>query len=217
MTPTSTLTDVPALWAAVDRLTQPHTQKLERDNGQTETFALPSLFDQLAEAVHSLTSQGNNGRQQSRPPLDLNCLSLHTEITTTIRNALHQHHRKPLESLNLDLRSLVSELIRTKNPEPIQQWTEQARTWAGQIRTAISSDSDRAWRLWGFPCFECRATHTQERQPDSTYIRVPAIRVIWSNKLVRGIECAACGMTIMRSGLLDRIPYHLTAGVSHVA
>ena len=192
------------LWHATDRLTQPQPYLIERDTGHTERTTLPSLLDQLAAATDA-DVRGSGGRPQSRPPLDLGALSLLIHITATTEEFMHEYHLESQTRLGSDIRRVASRLVHLMDDDLIDWWTDQFRGWANQISATISNDLDRSWRMHGVPCPSCGRKMLEERQPDRITVLVPAMRVVWFNRLVRAVECAACGLVIPRSQLAERI------------
>lgn len=199
------------LWAAVDRLTKPTREKLERDGDRFEWMHMPSLFDQLAEAVQSGAGGMGHGKQQSRPPLDIACMSLLLEIADTVADACRSYSLKRTFDTPKDLRQVASQLLRVGDEDLTSWWTDQLRSWCGQIKAAISCDPDRSWRLHGLACPECGADSIPERTPDGT-MRTPAIEVVWRAGLVRAVACRMCGATWMRGEGLDTLAERVLEG-----
>lgn len=180
------------LWSAVDGLTNPRRERVDRDNGRGEWITLPSLFDQLTEAVQSGPGSGGHGRQGSRPPLDVECVSLLLDIAGAVADACRGLELKRTFDTPEDLRSVVSRLIREPDSGDEQDWwVTQIRAWCGQIRATISSDPDRPWELHDVPCPECGARTTHSNN-DTERVRRPAITVWWSRGYVRAVECRVC-------------------------
>lgn len=191
------------LWGAVDGLTKPYRQRLERDGGATEWVQVGSLLEQLTEAVQSGAGDSGPGVQGSRPPLDVACVSLLIEISDAVRDGCRGFDIKRRFDTAADLRQLASRLTREQdNTDEIAWWVEALRGWCSRIRATISSDPDRSWRLHGIPCPDCSTRYVHEWD-DGQKLRRPAIHVIWSNGLVRAIQCNACAATWYRGTDLD--------------
>jgi hypothetical protein len=185
---------------------------LERDNGRSEWVTLPSLLDQLAEAVQ--TGRGGNGRgkQGSRPPLDIAAMSLLIEIAGTTRDALRGYAIKRSGDTPRDIRALASQLLRVADDTLTQAWIGQIQHWAGQIRATISNDQDRPWHLHGLPCPECKATSVPN--PNGEGGRLAAVTATWSRGYVRAVECHMCGWCVFRGGELDTYAQTLIDGAA---
>jgi hypothetical protein len=193
------------LWSAVDLLTKPHRQRLERDNGSTEWVEIGSLLDQLTEAVQSGSGESGRGVQGSRPPLDVACVSLLIDIAEAVREACRGFDIKRQFDTAKDLRRLASRLVAEQdNDDEIDWWVDALHGWCRHIRSAISIDPDRSWRLHGVPCPDCRTMHILEND-DGQAVRRPAIHVIWASGLVRAIQCQACEATWYRGTSLDAL------------
>lgn len=197
------------LWQAVDRLTSPTREKLERDQGATQWVRLPSLFDQLVEAVQSGRGSEGHGRQASRPPLDIACVSLLIEIAEAVADAMRSYERNRTFHTPTDLRSVASSVV--ADPDGDQDWwTEQIQSWCGQIRAVISNDVDRPWHLHGVACPECAAIHVTNPE-DGELVRRPAVVVTWARGYVRAVECRMCGAVWYRGSDLERLVEKITA------
>lgn len=192
------------IWAAVDRLTNPIRERIERDGGRLEWITLPSLYDQLAEAVQNGAGSQARGVQASRPPLDAIALSLLVDIDGTIREACRDRDVKRAFDTHRDLRGLASSLLRESEGDELDWWTGKLGEWAGEIRAVISSDPDRPTRLHSIPCPACRATHVTERD-GTDHVRRPAIVVSWANGYVRAVECRMCGAVWFRGADLEKL------------
>jgi hypothetical protein len=199
------------LWAAVDGLTRPVRQRLERDGGGSEWANMPSLLAQLIEAVQTGAGGSGKGKQESRPPLDIACMSLLLEIAGDIAEACRSFDIKRDFDIEKDLRHLASAVTAVPdNGDEIDWWTERVRRWCGQIRATISSDPDRSWRLHGVPCPDCGTKHVTEQQNGET-LRTPVIQVKWVRGLVRYIQCQACEAVWYRGADLEQLAERLLA------
>jgi hypothetical protein len=166
---------------------------------------MPSLLQQLAEAVVSGAGGHGRGKQGSRPPLDIAAMSLMLEIVSCVREALIGFDRKPDPDTGESVRDLASELLRHPDEaDAVDWWTSQFRSWGGQIRAAISSDPDRPTRLWGVACPECSVKFIPEIR-DGEQVKRPAVFVHWNRKLLQAIECSACTASWFRGEQLDQL------------
>lgn len=195
----------PDLWQAVDRLTNPYRQRLERDNGTHEWVSMSSLFDQLSDAVQTGAGTQAHGVQGSKPPLDTACLSLLIEIAEAVADACRSLTVRRSFDTPTDLRAVVSEMgRRTDDGDEQDWWVGQLNSWCGQIRAAISSDPDRPWQLHNVACPDCAARTVPVADAGET-VRRSAVLVTWSRGYVRAVECRACGAVWYRGADLDRL------------
>lgn len=204
------------IWAAVDRLTQPQRQRLERDTGGVEWVRLPSLLDQLAEAVKSLTSSAGPGKQQSRPPLNVDCMSLLLEITEAAGEFLREHRIKRKFELGDDLRQVASKLTVIGDDDQSDWWVDECRHWAARIRLMISNNPDRPWNLHGLPCPDCGAKTVPDVTADGSAVRVPAVVVEWARGYVRAVTCRSCDAVWLRGAELEDLAEKILAN-THVS
>jgi len=181
------------LWDAADALTQPTRQRLIRDHGPTEWIVLPSLFDQLVEAIDSGRGGAGHGKQTSKPPLDAQALSLLIEIAEHIRSGCWNWRVKRTFDNPRDLRQIVSAVIRHNQPTEIAATHKQIRGWASKIRTLISSDPDRTWRMHSAACRVCGSVSVPVFADDGTQTRQPALAVHSADGVIDHIECGFCG------------------------
>jgi hypothetical protein len=201
--PAEKLLDARDHWDAVDALTRPTLTRLTRDNGHTERVTLPSLLDQLVEAMYGAESGGSHGVPSSRPPVDTAALSLLCRITDTVRDALRQRKLKRSFVLADDLRSLTSAVNTEGDPDRINDCVRLVRSWAGQIRATISNDPDRTWRLHGAACRVCASTTVPVFDADGGETRQPALIVHSDDGRIDKIECGFCGSVLTGPMMLD--------------
>lgn len=190
-------------WDAADRLTQPAHERLVRDNGHTERVQLPSLLDQLVEAMESGAGDKTGRMQASKPPLDTACMSLLCTITDTVRDGLRQRDIKRTFCLADDLRALVSAVNRQGDLDCIDQWARHLRSWAAQIRATISNDPDRTWRMHGAACRVCGSTSVPVYGDDGDKTRQPALIVHSEDGVIDLIRCDFCGSELNGPDLVD--------------
>lgn len=190
-------------WDAADALTKPVTRRLVRDNGHTERYQLPSLLDQLVEAMESGAGQKTGRMQASKPPLDTACMSLLFTITAFARDGLRQ--RKIKRSFNLadDLRALVSAVNTQGDAERIDKCVRLLRSWAAQIRATISNDPNRTWRMHGASCRVCGSTSVPVFDEDGDETRQPALVVHSADGVIDLIRCDFCGTELAGPDLVD--------------
>ena len=212
------------LWAAVDALTNPRRQKLRRDDGAVEWFILPSLWDQLIEAMEKNTGDQGNGKMRSRPPMNMAAMSLLLRIAGMVRDERHQRLREAKASadgarvrtlkgrppLNTpgELRQVISDVIRSGD-QPIRDtewtifewWEDQIRAWSSQIRTTIGVGD--TWRLYGAACRTCRAMTVPAFEDGKENGRQPALVVYTANGIVTGVICDMCGSSLADIHLRD--------------
>lgn len=190
-------------WDAADALTKPGTRRLVRDNGHTERVTLPSLLDQLVEAMESGAGQKTGRMQASKPPLDTACMSLLFTITDTVRDGLRQRKIKRTFQLADDLRALVSAVNTEGDTARIDQCARMLRSWAGQIRATISNDPDRTWRMHGAACRVCGSTSVPVFDEDGDQTHQPALIVHSNDGVIDLIRCDFCGSELTGPDLVD--------------
>jgi len=108
---------------------------------------MPSLWDQLVEAVTSLTGHASTGAQRSRPPCNTDAISLQIEIESKVRWACRTARIRRTFDLPKDLRQLMSAVIRDADPDNITAWQALIRHWVALTKLTISNDPDRSWRM----------------------------------------------------------------------
>ena len=207
------------LWAAVDALTNPRRQKLRRDDGAVEWFTLPSLWDQLIEAMDHATGSNGSGKMQSRPPVNTAAISLLIRIAGVVRDERRQRLREATERADTpriltlrgrpplntpgELRQVISDVIRCGD-QPIEGsewtffewWESQIDSWCAQIRATIGQAE--TWRLYGAPCRTCRALTVPAFDPDTGEEsgRQPALIVHSSDGMITSVICDMCGSAL---------------------
>jgi hypothetical protein len=182
------------LWHAVDSLVNPTRVRLPRD--PDEWVTLPSLWDQLAEAVDSLTGRATTGAQQSRPPCNTEALSLLLEIAGKVRDGCYRAGLKRTRDVPRDLRQTVSNAIRTNNPDIIDAAHTQIRHWIALIKLTISNDPDRTWPLHGAACRICGSVTIPAWNEDGQEVRQDAIRAYSKEGTIDHLKCGFCGATL---------------------
>lgn len=195
------MTDSTALWLAVDSLTTPVRHQIRRDDGSVTWQTVDSVWHQLVDAVISGQGSARRGKQESKPPLDAEALSLKLIIEGTVSDACMSYMLERQHDTAKDLRRLASEVLRMMDTDLTQWWVECIQSWTRQAVTVISSDPDRD-KQWAMACPNCR-THFTYDQADGT--RRPVIRVKMNNGLTRWVECIECGWQITRAEMMERV------------
>lgn len=184
------------LWNATDTLLNPTRVRLPRDDSPPEWVTLPSLWDQLIEAVASLTGRASTGAQRSRPPCNTDALSLLLEIAYAVRDGCLDAHLKRTCDVPHDLRQVVSHVIGSGDPAALEKSHELIRSWAAQVRLTISNDPDRTWRMHGAACRICGSTTVPTWDDDGQEARQPALIVHSEDGVIDAIICDFCGTTL---------------------
>lgn len=195
------MTDTTALWAAVDGLSLPTQHPIRRDDGSTTWQTVESVWLQLVDAVISGQGSARRGKQESKPPLDAEALSLKLVIEGTVSDACMSYALERHHDTAKDIRRLASEVLRMMDPDLTGWWVDTINSWTRQAITVISSDPDRD-KQWAMACPNCR-THFVYDPEDGT--RRPVIRVKVNNGLTRWVECIECGWQITRAEMMDRV------------
>ena len=184
-------------WAAVDRLVNPTRRRLTRDNGASEHVTIPSLFDQLVEAIETGgESSQTHGVPASKPPMDTAALSLLLEIAELVRDGCRQRGIQRTFDTPKDLRALTSAINTEGDPDRIDGCARLVKSWCSRITATISNDPDRSWRMHGAACRVCRSTTVPTYADDGTEARQPALIVHSEDGRIQTIECAFCGSVL---------------------
>jgi len=190
------------LWAVCGRLTNPTRERLTLDT-DTTWITLPSLWDQLHEAIESGAGLQTGGRgQQSKPPCDSAALSLLLEIATDVRNGCLNARVKRSRDVPRDLRSLVSHVNASADPAALTMWHTLIRSWVSRVRVTISNDPDRTWRMHGAACQVCSSTSVPVWE-DGEETRQPALIVHSDAGMIHAVECGFCGSVLAEHDLIQ--------------
>ena len=190
------------LWSAVDRLVKPSRVRLVRDSRTVERVMLPSLFDQLVEAIETGTENSAHGVQASQPPLDVMALALLIEIAATVRSGCWNWHLKRTFDTPKDLRQIVSAVIAYGDMDTIEFTTYTVWRWGSRIKSTIACDPDRSWRLHGAACRVCSCTTVPFFDADGVESRQPALIVHSEDGLINSIECGFCGSRLSDDAMI---------------
>lgn len=183
-------------WNALDALIRTTRIRLSRDDGASERITLPPLLDQLIDAMETGSGTKTGNAQQSRPPLDTAALSLLIEIAQTTRSGCWNWNLKRSRNIPTDLRQIVSAVIHHGDADTIDQLHDRLKSWCAQIRTTISSDPDRTWRMHGAACRVCASTTVPAYDEEGQESRQPALIVHSEDGVIDRIQCGFCGSTL---------------------
>lgn len=192
------------LWLAVDKLTNPTRRRIYRDTGRmtySELVNIPSLWDQLVEAVGSGAGGKARGVQRSKPPCDASALSLTVEIADAVRAGCVGLRIKPRGDVPRDLRSAVSGTIRLQDDEANARLLSVLRGWVARIKTAVRNDPDAPWRMHGAACRVCQSTSVQSWDDDGEETRIPALVVHSRGGVIDSVSCDFCGSKLVGQDL----------------
>lgn len=198
---------------AVDKLVKPRTRKLWRDDGKvrfSEKVTVPSLWDQLIEAMESGAGSNGRGRQLSKPPLDTAALSLLIDIAEHIRSGCWNWRVKRSFDPPTDLHALAKTVNERGNQVEVHLLAVKIREWCSRIKATISADTDRTWRMRG-ECTVCHASTVQVWDDDGTIHRQPVLIVHSDEGVIRKVECAYCGTTLSDEDLTTLVADTLKA------
>lgn len=192
------------LWDAADTLTQRHRKRLWRDDGTSETIPLPSLLEQLTEAVQQGTEQqGGHTVPGSRPPADIAAMALLIGIAREIRDGCIDWRVKRAHDNPRDLRAWVSEVIRRGDQNTWRGLHRLMRWWAGQIHGILAADQDRTWRMHGAACRVCQSTRVPTYDDEGQEAHQPAIIVHSQDGVIDRIVCDFCGSELTGPQLVE--------------
>ena len=187
-------------WVAFDKLVKPSKRKLRRDDGTRQTVEIPSLLDQLVEAMESGAGANGRGKQLSKPPLDQAALALLIEVAEHVRNGCLNWRIKRTRHIPLDLKAFVEAVHQRGNDVEVHLVATKLRDWCARIKATISNDTDRTWRMRG-ECTVCRASTIQVWDADETVHRQPTLLVHSDNGVIHKIVCSFCGTTLQDEDL----------------
>lgn len=210
------------IWKYVDQLTKPKTHKLTRENGTIEHVTVPSLLDQLRQALPTGTEAhtGTRNRGVSRTPVDISVLHLLTQISTSVTATLPKLGLSPRYAEGTTDRDILSEIrgitaaVVSTTDLPLQdRWTSRTKSWVAHATACLGQEDGgpRTRAIRGFACPNCQTT-TVLRQQDGDDYRDPAVVATFSDDgLMRAIFCRACSHHWWRGTDLD----HLAAAAVH--
>jgi hypothetical protein len=184
------------LWHVTDALVNTARTRLDLDDQPARWVRLPSLWDQLHDAVESGAGAQTGGRgQQSKPPCDSSALSLLIEIATAVRDGCHAAHLRRTRDVPKDLRQIVSDVIRRADPASYTTAHVLIRGWVARVKVTISNDPDRTWRMHGASCRVCASTSVPVWE-DGEETRQPALIVHSEHGVIDRVECSYCGTVL---------------------
>lgn len=150
-----------------------------------QTIYIPSLYQQLTEAVPGSFLGRTTGTPRSQPPLWLDAADLLNQIDTTVRK--WQPAGDAASKLPPTIRRLQLINQRTWRPQDtdtITHQTHQIQQWAIRIATLFAENHTKHITA---PCPACGKTTIHKRDSTGELIRQPALQIG-----VHGCECMAC-------------------------
>lgn len=171
-----------SLHAAAEQLTSPARVQVERDDAPAEYVHLPSLLDQLGEAVESSTSRGGAAAGVVyKSPAALDALGLLTDIeheTLLALRAAGDRRRWDTCGLDKQLRAWAAKSSewRTKNQDYLTHAADLAQSWVTRARQILAPEQP-TFELQPQPCPHCgertafvwSADHNEQVQKASLY------------------------------------------------
>lgn len=194
------------LRTAVGELLDERRVKIIRDGmDATETAIVPSLWEQIVDAVGVGNEQGS-GRVSTawRLPVAVEVVDLRSDIVDMTVDGLYDFDKRPrMNGDNIDVPSsirLLAATVATRNVErDITRWTLAAQSWGRRARTILGLDDDpQPRRIRDTPCPECGVVYVVKHDADGEAIHLPPLLVQFEGKLPRDIQCSACVRTWLR-------------------
>lgn len=186
-----------AVWAAVDHLTQPTKQRVERDDGTVTWADVPSLLDQASSALVNGNEGAGGvrwGTQAERSPLDLDLMEVCAIIRGTTEALLRERKQKvDGRSVGAHVRELAA-IVVTNEPGELWWWEYRFASWARLLETylRVVKRQPMALRLRNSACPQCEATQVVEAGEYGNEVK-PALVIAFRDGYARAAECSACG------------------------
>ena len=138
-------------------------------------------------------------------------LALLLEIAATVRSGCWNWHLKRTRDTPKDLRQIATAVIGYGDVALIDATARKVYSWGTRIRTVISSDPDRTWRMHGAACRVCSSTTVPAFSDDGEETRQPALIVHSEDGVIDRVECGFCGSTLTGDDLTALVHDTLTA------
>jgi len=182
------------LWTQTDMLTKPRRVKLLRDTGTADWTTVPSLWCQLEDAL-SCGMEGSKAATRGsvhRVPLNIDAYELATDIRDITWDALAGHDVKPRATVPASVRALASAVVAAVDDDLTGWWAYRIGSWCRQITNVLRlNDEPQPRGIRGAACPTCQATHVTALR-DGERVREPALRIDFTDGMVRAAYCQAC-------------------------
>lgn len=204
------------LHRAVDALIQGDRIQITREDHTTEYKPVPSLWQQLEDAV-PYSGSGGSAVAKSKPPITTGVVALLIEITDAATEGANDLVGENRRNTPANLRAVAASLAGANDIDLTAWWTEKVREWVRKSRELLRLDPDRPRYARGTRCPQCSAKSVSTTVDGET-VRTPALAINWSapeghqtkhtsdhDWHVRAIECKACESVWWRGDDLDQL------------
>jgi hypothetical protein len=180
------------LHEAVSLLTEPRRVRLLRDTG-SDWATIPSLWQQLADAMSHGGEQGGRSVPSSRLPFDVDVRDLRADIADTVVDALRSYELAARKDLPADLRQLAAHIASLADLDLAAWWQYRVKSWCRMASNALALDiKSQPRRIRDTDCPSCGASHVTLDGAEGPE-RHPALLIDFHDGMVRAAECGVCG------------------------
>lgn len=134
---------------AVDTLTLPVRQRIERDTGEQQWAEVPALVEQLEQAIESSSGAASKFSPRSKPPLYLDAVVMRQDIDEHLRLFKDRTTRAG----RMRAWSAAAGDLKATDPDGLIYCAEKAAHWVSGIRGLL--DPKPRFRMRGQACPEC--------------------------------------------------------------
>lgn len=192
---------------AVDALVNGERPIVFRDeNGYNVRADVPSLIEQLEDAVSRAGNGNGGGKLGARPPVSIGVMTLLTDIADQSAADVRKRHGKHLGNIPDNLRRVASDRasLPTESPEVIE-WIERITDWTDKARSVLGLEPRYPRGLRGIACPLCGAATVPGVDDIGQKVRFPTLQFEWSKaedrnedgsipiRSVEAVECRTCG------------------------
>lgn len=226
--------DVRALWDAVDRLTKPTRQRLDREpeeaawlrdlaDDPTLTVCdvatyraatvswgeVPSLWVQAELALQTGMEAGEGGSRtplRERSPADLDLMETILTIRESMAWQLPGRGVTPRGGIPEQMRQLAS-YVAAHEPEHVEWWTYRFDQWARLLARYLRAieTGPRPVRLRNAPCPQCGVRQIVLPTDEGPKVVPPILIDFTGDGWIRAATCSACLSTWWRGDDLGRL------------
>jgi hypothetical protein len=211
---TKSLINTEDLHRAVDALVQGERIQITREDKTVEHKPVPSLWEQLEDAV-PYSGSGGSAVAKSKPPITTGVVALLIEISDAATEGVNDLVGENRRNTPANLRAVAATLAGLNDLDLTAWWTEKLREWVRKARELLRLDPDRPRYARGTACPQC-GNKSVATVVDGETVRTPALAINWAppeqhttrhaadtDWLVRAIECRACDATWFRGDSLS--------------
>lgn len=181
---------------AVRALCDSRRQSVARDDGSTDHVVVPGLLAQARDALGGDLVGGSvpGGLSSTRSLIDLALLDILRTVAVTVRMALVRRGASPRDTLEGQVRQLVSIALRDEQAH-LPRYAAVFEGWVSTLTGYLHAGDNNGGtsiRLRGCACPRCCARTVRLRTDEGAQIVGPLLVEVRGG-LVRGISCTACG------------------------